>query len=213
MDMLTRHEISRVNYRPAGSGQSQFRGYLRYRRRRARHHLLHLGRPLRRSGYAFERDLQFTSAIYPLGMASYMAHVRSIDHFFADADSGNLPSFCIVDPDFRSFSEENPQDMRKGESFAAEVISRVMHSPGWADTLLIWTYDEHGGYYDHVAPPTAMPPDDVPGRSLIAHPSPLHSLPGERGDRVGMPIASVHARPASLTPRRWRARYTCLQVP
>ena len=104
-----------------------------------------LGRPLRKTSDVFKRVLQFTSAIYPLGMASYMAHVRSIEQFFADADSGNLPSFCIVDPDFRTFSEETPQDVRKGESFAAEVISRVMHGPGCADTLLIWTYDEHGG--------------------------------------------------------------------
>jgi hypothetical protein len=64
----------------------------------------------------FKRDLQFTAAIYPLGMAGYMAHVRSIEQFFADADSGNLPSFCIVDPDFRTFSEETPQDIRKGEA-------------------------------------------------------------------------------------------------
>ena len=162
MDMLTRHEISWVNYRPAGSDQSEFRRYVQYRRRRTRHHLASLGRPLRKTSDVFKRDLQFTSAIYPLGMASYMAHVRSIERFFADADSGNLPSFCIVDPDFGSFSEENPQDIRKGESFAAEVISRVMHGPGWADTLLIWTYDEHGGYYDHVAPPAAVPPDDRP---------------------------------------------------
>jgi phospholipase C len=109
-------------------------------------------------------------------MAGYMAHVRSIEQFFADADSGNLPSFCIVDPDFRDFSEESPQDIRKGEGFAAEVINRVMHGPGWADTLLIWVYDEHGGYYDHVVPPEAVPPDDVRGRSLVAHPSLVHSL-------------------------------------
>jgi phospholipase C len=176
MDMLTRHEISWVNYRPASSDQSESRRYAQYRRRRTRHHLASLGRPPRKTSDVFKRDLQFTSAIYPLGMASYMAHVRSIEQFFADADSGNLPSFCIVDPDFRSFSEENPQDIRKGESFAAEVISRVMHGPGWADTLLIWTYDEHGGYYDHVAPPAAVPPGRVPGRSLVAHPSPLRSL-------------------------------------
>ena len=162
MDMLTRHEISWVNYRPASSDQSGFRRYVQYRRRRTRHHLASLGRPLRKTSDVFKRDLQFTSAIYPLGMASYMAHVRSVEQFFADADSGNLSSFCIVDPDFRSFSEENPQDIRKGESFAAEVISRVMHGPGWADTLLIWTYDEHGGYYDHVAPPAAVPPDGFP---------------------------------------------------
>ena len=48
------------------------------------------------------------AAIYPLGMAGYMAHVRSIDQFFADADSGNLPSFCIVDPDFRSCLRGEP---------------------------------------------------------------------------------------------------------
>ena len=176
MDMLTRHGISWVNYRPASTDHSDLRRYLRYRRRRTRRHLAALGRPLRRTSEVFKRDLQFTSAIYPLGMAGYMAHVRSLEQFFADADSGNLPSFCIVDPDFRSFSEENPQDVRKGESFAAEVISRVMHGRGWADTLLIWTSDEHGGYYDHVAPPPAVPPDDIPGRSRVAHPSLLRSL-------------------------------------
>jgi hypothetical protein len=40
--------------------------------------------------------------------------------------------------------EENPRDVRKGESFAAEVIDRCLRGPGWADTLLIWTYDENG---------------------------------------------------------------------
>ena len=81
-----------------------------------------------------------------------------------------------MDPDFGTFSEENPQDIRKGESFAAEIISRVMHGKGWQDTLLIWTYDEHGGYYDHVAPPAAVPPDDVEGHSLVAHRSVLRTL-------------------------------------
>ena len=51
-----------------------------------------------------------------------------------------------------------------------------MHGPGWPDTVLIWLYDEHGGYYDHVPPPPAVPPDDVLGRSLVAHPSLLRSV-------------------------------------
>ena len=117
-----------------------------------------------------------TASLYPLGLAKYMLHIRGIDDFFDDAEAGALPDFCIVDPDFGEYSEENPQDIRKGESFAAEVIHRVMRGKGWADTLLIWTYDENGGYYDHVAPPTAEPPDDVPGRSLVAHPSWLRSI-------------------------------------
>jgi hypothetical protein len=55
MDMLTRHGISWVNYRPASSDQSEFRRYaqlrryMRFRRRRARHHLASLGRPLRKT--------------------------------------------------------------------------------------------------------------------------------------------------------------------
>ncbi len=41
-----------------------------------------------------------------------MAHVRSIDRFFEGGDSGDLPSLAIVDPDFRGFSQESPQDIR-----------------------------------------------------------------------------------------------------
>jgi phospholipase C len=175
LDQLTRHGISWVNYRPSAEDQSHFRRYLQYRSRRARHHLAHFGRPLR-GATEVKRDLQFTACLYPLGMSRYMLHVRGMEQFFEDADAGTLPGFCIVDPDFEQYSEENPQDIRKGESFAAEVISRVMHGKGWPDTLLIWTYDEHGGYYDHVAPPAAVPPDDVPGRSLVAHDSWLRTI-------------------------------------
>ena len=125
MDMLTRHGISWVNYRPASTDQSEFRRYLRYRRRRKRHHLASLGRPLRKTSDVFKRDLQFTSAIYPLGMTGYMAHVRSIERLFADADSGRLPSFCIVDPDFRSFSEEKP--LRPASRAARRGPERLRH--------------------------------------------------------------------------------------
>jgi phospholipase C len=176
LDMLTRHGIPWANYRCGPGDQSSFRSYAQYRQRRARHHLRSIGGPFRRAASGAKRDLQFTAGLYPLGLARYMAHVRSTEQFFADADSGSLPAVSIVDPDFDTYSEENPQDIRKGESFAAEVINRVMHGNGWPDTLLIWTYDEHGGYYDHIAPPAAVPPDDVEGRSLVAHASLLRTV-------------------------------------
>ena len=97
-----------------------------------------------------------------------MLHVHGTDQFFTDADNGTLPAFSIVDPDFDVYSEENPQDIRKGESFAAEVINRVMRSRGWPRTLLIWVYDEHGGYHDHVPPPTAVPPTTWKGAASSA---------------------------------------------
>jgi phospholipase C len=176
MDMLTRHGVSWANYRPDGSDDSAVRRYVKYRRRRLRHHIRSLGPPFRRARGGVKRDLQCTASLYPLGMFRHMLHVHSIEQFFADADAGNLPGFSIVDPNFDEFSEENPQDIRKGESFSAEVINHVLHGQGWPHTLLIWLYDEHGGYYDHVAPPAAVPPDDVEGRSLIAHRSWLRTV-------------------------------------
>lgn len=176
LDMLTKYGISWANYRPDAGDLSAFRRYARYESRRIRHHVQSLGVPFRRAGTAFKRDLQCTASLYPLGMARHMLHIHGIDEFFADADAGRLPGFAIVDPDFATYSEENPQDIRKGESFAAEVINHVMHGKGWPDTLLIWTYDEHGGYYDHVVPPAAVPPDDVTGRSLVVQPSWVRSI-------------------------------------
>ena len=58
--------------------------------------------------------------------------------------------------------EENPQDITIGESFVAKVVQAVMASPAWSRTLLVWTYDEHGGYYDHVPPVSMVEPDDIP---------------------------------------------------
>jgi phospholipase C len=106
--------------------------------------------------------LQFSGDAYPLGLIRYLAHLRSIDRFCADAARGTLPAFSLVDPDFRANSEENPQDIAAGQAFAARVINAVMAGADWMGTLLIWCYDECGGYYDHVAPPPAPEPDEVP---------------------------------------------------
>jgi phospholipase C len=175
-DMLSSHGISWANYHAAAPGQSKFRHYVRHKRRMARRRLLSAGWSLPAVKSGVHKDIQFTADVFPVGIGRYMRHIRSTDQFFADADNGTLPAFSVVDPDFDAYSEENPQDIRKGESFAAEVISRVMHGKGWPGTLLIWVYDEHGGYYDHVTPPPAVPPDDIEGRSLTGSPTRLQSV-------------------------------------
>jgi phospholipase C len=114
-----------------------------------------------------ESKMQTTADLYPLGMLRSINHLRPIGQFWQDARAGKLPAVTIVDPDFNSCSEENPQDVQIGEGFAAKVINAVMAGRGWPKTLLIWLYDEHGGYYDHVPPPPAPAPDDVPGRSPV----------------------------------------------
>jgi phospholipase C len=167
-DTLTRHGISWANYHPVAADDTRFRRAARYRRRMFQRRVGKLAGGFKKVAEGLQKGLTFTADLYPLGIARYMLHVHSLEAFFADADNGTLPAFSVVDPAFEDYSEENPQDIRKGESFAAEVINRVMRGKGWPNTLLIWTYDEYGGYYDHVPPPEAVPPDDVAGRSMAA---------------------------------------------
>jgi len=116
---------------------------------------------------AVESKLQTTAGLYPLGLLRSINHLRPIAQFWQAARAGKLPAVTIVDPDFGACSEENPQDIQVGEGFAAKVINAVMAGRGWPKTLLIWLYDEHGGYFDHVSPPAAVEPDDIPGHSIL----------------------------------------------
>ena len=87
--------------------------------------------------------------------------VRTFDQFLGDCRSGALPSVSIVSPGVSAYSEENPADVQLGEAYSSSIINAVMASPAWPKTALLFMYDEHGGYYDHVRPPAAVPPDDI----------------------------------------------------
>ena len=116
---------------------------------------------------AVQSKLQCTADLYPLGTLRSINHLRTMSQLFVDARNGTMPSVSIIDPDFGQWSEENPQDIQDGEAFSSKVINAVMAGKGWPKTLLIWVYDEHGGYYDHVAPPPAPIPDDIPGANPL----------------------------------------------
>jgi phospholipase C len=103
-----------------------------------------------------------TTELYPKLYVENLSKIVSIDHFYSDVAAGKLPSFSLVEPNYLSNSEEDPQSVAVGEEFAAKVINALISSPSWKNTMLIWTYDEHGGYYDHVPPPAAIAPDNIP---------------------------------------------------
>ena len=86
--------------------------------------------------------------------------VVHFEQFLADAKSGSLPSFSIIDP-YVNFSEEDG-DISIGEAYAATMINALLESPNWEHSALILNYDEHGGWYDHVPPRPAVRPDNVP---------------------------------------------------
>jgi phospholipase C len=115
-----------------------------------------------------------------------------IAKYYTDAAAGSLPSVSLVEPNFGQQSEEDPQDIQNGEAFVSRVVQAAMHGPGWDKTLLIWNYDEGGGYYDHVPPPRAIKPDDIPPEIQVPP-----DQPGgydRYGFRVPAAIVSPYAR-------------------
>jgi phospholipase C len=86
--------------------------------------------------------------------------------FKTAAANGSLPSYTFLEPSWGSKgnSQHPNYDVSLGEQFIHDVYYALRNSPLWNQTLLIVTYDEHGGCYDHVAPPTnAVPPDTTAG--------------------------------------------------
>lgn len=74
--------------------------------------------------------------------------------YLADARRGTLPNVSFVIPSYtRGYDEHPPADIRIGMRLQAELITALRHSPQWASSAYILTYDEHGGFFDHVAPP------------------------------------------------------------
>jgi phospholipase C len=101
-------------------------------------------------------------ALFPRFWEQNLDKVRTFPQFLADCRTGALPAVSIVSPGIASYTEENPSDIQLGEAYSASVVNAVLNSPAWPSTVLLFMYDEHGGYYDHVPPPRAVPPDDIP---------------------------------------------------
>jgi phospholipase C len=96
----------------------------------------------------------------------------------------------------QSGDEENPADVAIGEAAVARIINAVMKSPAWPRTLLIWNYDEHGGYYDHVVPPTAIIPDAIRPTLSSTDVQAAYNL---YGIRVPNAVVSPYTRPHGVT--------------
>lgn len=94
---------------------------------------------------------------------SHFGHFRD---FQARAQAGTLPAYTFLEPDFgaNGNSQHPNYDVSLGEKLIHDLYYTLRNSPNWSSTLLLITYDEHGGGYDHVAPPYgATPPDNSVG--------------------------------------------------
>jgi phospholipase C len=90
-----------------------------------------------------------------------------VSQFFADCAAGQLPSVAYVDPHFGGTApaqnDDHPTaDIRSGEAFLNSIYRAVTTSPNWPGTVLVISFDEWGGFFDHVPPPTGpIPQSDL----------------------------------------------------
>lgn len=146
------------------------------------------------------------SPIAPLSMTTIVNgefhNIKSFDSFQSDIDNGKLPQYSFVEPQFffvhndlHPYTESKkhlPATLKLGEKLILDVYNAVRTSEQYRDnTLLIITFDEHGGCYDHLPPPcTAVPP--VPGNGQMGFPF------NRPGIRVPMVMISSWIKPHTI---------------
>jgi len=107
----------------------------------------------------FPHSLLLTHQLRPRNLRRY----RSMRHFVHDVSAGTFPRYVLIEPAyFRDPNDDHPpHDSQAAQRLVAQVYGALRRNLAlWNRLLLIVTYDEHGGFYDHVEPPAAVPPDD-----------------------------------------------------
>jgi len=136
----------------------------------------------------------FTDLPYSAIFVRTPGHSKPVAEFAADAAAGTLPAVAFIDPSIGpsqpingalfQTDEHPPADVRAGEWFVSTIVNALRSSPSWEDSILFLTYDEHGGFYDHVAPPPApqggaSTPDGIaPGQCADLSNPPASTRPG-----------------------------------
>jgi len=82
-----------------------------------------------------------------------LGDIQSVDHFYASARAGTLPAVSWVVPS-GTVSEHPPAPVSYGQSYVTSLINAVMNSPDWDSTAIFLAWDDWGGFYDHVMPPS-----------------------------------------------------------
>jgi len=116
-------------------------------------------------------------------------HQKDVSTFATDANAGTLPAVSFIDPSvgvdqlingtLYETDEHPPANVRAGQYFVSTIATALRNSPSWKDSILLITYDEHGGFYDHVIPPAAVRPDAIePGQCADNSNPPASTQPG-----------------------------------
>jgi len=147
--------------------------------------------------YGAQYPLTYGSLFFKYVSDHAAGHVFPMSQYYTDAAAGKLPNVAFVDPELidrpRVENDEHPiSNVQVGQSFVAGVVNGLMASPNWGTSAMFFTYDENGGFYDHVAPPAAVAPDAIPPMLQTG------DAPGafdQYGIRVPVAVISPYAKP------------------
>ena len=92
-------------------------------------------------------------ALWPGFANNRDANAGTLTEFVADCKADSLPNVAMVEPPYSSADDHPTHDPRRGQQFLRYIVDALRSSPSWKSTALILTYDEHGGFFDHVPPP------------------------------------------------------------
>jgi phospholipase C len=104
-------------------------------------------------------------------------NVVPVDQFLTDANNSTLPQVVFIEPSSAEGLDEHPADsatgainIQQGAKFVSGLINGLMTSPSWKDSIFILTWDEGGGFYDHVSPQPMPSPDGIAPKDLRTNP-------------------------------------------
>ena len=109
----------------------------------------------------YTNDVGYLKLFQPMWTRD-QAKMGKIADYQNDLKNGTLPQVVFLDATFDGQDEHPAADITYGESWVASIIDPLIQSSSWKTSAIFLTYDENGGFYDHVAPPEACVPDNIP---------------------------------------------------
>ena len=118
-------------------------------------------------------------SMYAYAHGAGLKNIVPATQFLTDAASGTLPQVAMIEPGYGiSDSDEHPAtntpggSVQRGSAYVSSLINGLMNTPSWSDSVFILTWDEGGGFYDHVAPQLTVSPDGIRPSDLAGPPTP-----------------------------------------
>ncbi len=147
---------------PSGAQQANPLWYLHQRQHTVFDRLHEQQRKWKVYYYDFPNSWLFLRQLLPQNIKNY----HHIDTFFNEdvLDEGSFPDFVFIEPKYFGQDQNDdhpPHNVMKAEKLVADVYNAIRSNPElWESTLLVITFDEHGGFYDHIVPPKTVAPDE-----------------------------------------------------